>query len=212
MSRSKPAPSREQLLKVATRMFATRGFSRTTLRAIADKAGVNQGMIHYYWRTKIALYEEVYSRVFEDFGRMVDESFSGTQVLDLQSSSEKEKMVKIIVEEAFRLIERQPFIAIIIARHMMGDVPGTEHLTEKYARPLFKRGALILGDYMKKGIIKQQNIRLSIASFCFIFMGYRMGGDTYLFPQEKLTDSPASRRKLAVHIEELLFSAMFSEF
>jgi len=211
MSRTRPAHSREQLLKVATRLFATQGFARTTLRAIADEACVNQAMIHYYWRTKVALYGEVYKSVFEDFGRMVDESFSGMRELNLKSRPERNKMANLIVVEAFSLIERQPYIATIIARHMIGDVPGTEHLTKKYARPLFERTAVILDEFVKTGAIRQRNTRLMIASFCFIFMGYSMGGDAYLFPHENFKNSSESRRKLAAHIEELLFNALMSE-
>jgi len=208
MPRTRPAASREQLIKVSTSLFATQGFKRTTLRAIADEAGVNQGMIHYYWGTKKALYEEVYGRVFEDFGRMVSESDLGIQKLDLESAKGREKMVRLIVEEAFSLIDRQPFISLIIARHMMGDAPGTEHLIDKYARPLLKLAETILEERMEQGFIHRQNLKLMIASFCFIYMGYSMGGGKYLFPEENFVDNSESRRKLMEHVEYLLAGAM----
>ena len=208
MSKHKPAPSHEQLLKVATRLFAMKGFSRTTLRAIADEAGVNQGMIHYYWRTKKALYEEVYRIVFEDFGKMVEESSLGINELNLRNKNDRQKMVKLIVQEAFRLLERQPYISQIIARHMMGDVPDTEHLIDKYARPLLSVAESVLAQRMKEGYIREQNLKMLIASFCFIYMGYHMGGGYYLFPEEDFVKNPNSRKRLTEHVEMLLSSTM----
>ncbi len=211
MAKSKPAPSREQLITVSTRMFATYGFARTTLRAIADEAKVNQGMIHYYWRTKIALYEEVYKRVFEDFNKMVDESFSGVQALNLNTHEGKKEMANIVIREAFRLLERQPYIAHIIARHIMGDAEGTEHLIDDVARPLFNRASEILESFAREGYIRQQNMKHLVASLLFIFMGYHIGGGNYLFPGENFTGDPESKSRLAGFLSQLLQFAIVPE-
>lgn len=54
--------SRDKLLDSAEFLFAEHGFDGCTLRHIADHAGVNQGMIHYFFRTKENIFREAYFR------------------------------------------------------------------------------------------------------------------------------------------------------
>ncbi|WCF08074.1 TetR/AcrR family transcriptional regulator [Paenibacillus thiaminolyticus] len=51
--------SRDMLLKAARTCIADRGPERTTLRAVAEQAGVTQGTVFYHFRTKEQLLMEV---------------------------------------------------------------------------------------------------------------------------------------------------------
>lgn len=48
-----------RIFEAATYLFAQYGFKETTTRAIANLAGVKQVMLHYYFGTKVDLYEAV---------------------------------------------------------------------------------------------------------------------------------------------------------
>jgi len=50
------------ILDAAERVFAEAGFHGATTRAIAEGAGANPALIHYYFGTKEALYEAVFAR------------------------------------------------------------------------------------------------------------------------------------------------------
>lgn len=54
--------TRENILDIAEIEFASRGFTGTSLRDIAERAEVNQAMINYYFGTKQQLFEEVFKR------------------------------------------------------------------------------------------------------------------------------------------------------
>lgn len=56
--------SRERILSAAKREFAECGYEGSRLGSIARKAGVNQALIHYYFRSKEQLYHEVVRRLF----------------------------------------------------------------------------------------------------------------------------------------------------
>src|SRR5689334_622721 len=47
---------REQILEVASRLFAKQGFQGTTTRQIAEEAGVNEALIFRHFPTKEELY------------------------------------------------------------------------------------------------------------------------------------------------------------
>lgn len=49
----------ERIIAAARRSFATRGYAATSLRAVAQDAGVDPGLVHYYFRTKTGLLEAV---------------------------------------------------------------------------------------------------------------------------------------------------------
>ena len=53
-------PSTEQKIKdAAQRVFMRKGFSATTTREIADEAGINNALLHYYFRSKEKLFDMV---------------------------------------------------------------------------------------------------------------------------------------------------------
>lgn len=59
----------ERILDMAEEMFGRYGFGGTTTRAIARRAGVNVGQLHYYFDSKRAIFEAVVGRI----GREVTE-------------------------------------------------------------------------------------------------------------------------------------------
>lgn len=69
--------TQEQFLDAAEMLFARHGFEGTSIRAIAEEAGVNLGTLHYYWGSKKALFHAVLERrlrpVMEERLRRFDE-------------------------------------------------------------------------------------------------------------------------------------------
>jgi len=53
---------KEKILDAAELAFAEGGYTGISVRDIADRAGVNQGLIRYYFDTKEQLFDEVYKR------------------------------------------------------------------------------------------------------------------------------------------------------
>ncbi|NEB81528.1 TetR/AcrR family transcriptional regulator [Streptomyces sp. SID14478] len=56
-----PVPQR--LLAAATRLFAERGYDRTSVQEIVETAGVTKGALYHYFGSKDDLLHEVYARV-----------------------------------------------------------------------------------------------------------------------------------------------------
>ena len=54
-------PTRKQnILRAAERLFATRGFHGVSIRDVADEAGVPLALVGYYYGPKLELYHEIY--------------------------------------------------------------------------------------------------------------------------------------------------------
>ncbi|MYW67735.1 TetR family transcriptional regulator [Streptomyces sp. SID8379] len=58
---STPVPQR--LLAAATRLFAERGYDRTSVQEIVEAAGVTKGALYHYFGSKDDLLHEVYARL-----------------------------------------------------------------------------------------------------------------------------------------------------
>ncbi len=50
----------QKILDAATAVFQTKGMDGARMQEIADKAGINKAMLHYYYRSKQKLFEAVF--------------------------------------------------------------------------------------------------------------------------------------------------------
>jgi AcrR family transcriptional regulator len=57
-----PQDTEDRILEAAHRVFLRRGVDAARTREIADEAGVNNALLHYYFRTKERLAETVFTR------------------------------------------------------------------------------------------------------------------------------------------------------
>lgn len=60
--------SKEQITEAATALFAERGFA-STMREIAERAGVTKGLIHHHFGSKDELWESVKEHLLERFAQ-----------------------------------------------------------------------------------------------------------------------------------------------
>lgn len=51
-----PTTTPDQILDAARALFAERGYQGTTMRAVADQAGVNSALVHHYFTSKERLF------------------------------------------------------------------------------------------------------------------------------------------------------------
>ncbi len=61
------AETEERIFKAALHVFAAKGKGGARMQEIADAAGINKSMLHYYFRSKEKLYEAVFVYVFGRF-------------------------------------------------------------------------------------------------------------------------------------------------
>ncbi|WOX22547.1 TetR/AcrR family transcriptional regulator [Streptomyces solicathayae] len=75
------APKSEQtrtlILETALRLFRERGYDKTTMRAIAQEAGVSVGNAYYYFSSKEHLVQGFYDRIAEEHQTAVREILDG---------------------------------------------------------------------------------------------------------------------------------------
>ena len=63
------AAARQQLYEVALKLMAKKGFESTTLRDVADEAGVSVGLLYRYFPSKRAIIIALYEELSADYAR-----------------------------------------------------------------------------------------------------------------------------------------------
>lgn len=111
------AESPEQaILDAARHVFTEYGFEGARMQHIADEAGVNKAMLHYYYRSKKKLFEEVYRGAVAKLM---------PQLLELLNSDlPLEKKIPELVERYIMLMREHPRLPgfIIQELHQNQDV------------------------------------------------------------------------------------------
>jgi AcrR family transcriptional regulator len=87
---TEPAPSaaiprnrarRDQILSAAAKLFGENGFHGSSMAELAKRAGMSVGHIYHYFENKDAIIEALVDREIEELPFMLDEVYSGDDVL-----------------------------------------------------------------------------------------------------------------------------------
>ncbi|NLD63084.1 MAG: helix-turn-helix transcriptional regulator, partial [Bacteroidales bacterium] len=61
--------TRDRIFRAATQVFEEKGYSGARMQEIADRAGINKALLHYYFRSKdqlfMAVFQVLLKKMFE---------------------------------------------------------------------------------------------------------------------------------------------------
>ncbi len=66
MADQREISTEQKILTAATEVITAKGKAGTRMQEIADRAGVNKALLHYYFRSKNALYRRILENVFSE--------------------------------------------------------------------------------------------------------------------------------------------------
>ncbi|MEU4093909.1 TetR/AcrR family transcriptional regulator [Streptomyces sp. NPDC026673] len=126
------APSdgrRAELLATAAGVFAAQGYNATTVRRIADEAGILAGSLYYHFDSKESMLDEILSA-------FLDELWAGYDSV-LAAGLGPRETVEALVTESFREIDRHLDAVAIYqreARQLAASQPRFAYLAESQRR------------------------------------------------------------------------------
>ena len=104
-----------QIIEAAEKLFAAKGFNGTSVRDIADTAGVNLAMISYYFGSKEKLFEAMFAYRSEFFKLQLESMLQNKELEPM------EKMEQLIDQYVIRLTNQQCFHRIMVREQMMNN-------------------------------------------------------------------------------------------
>lgn len=131
---------RQKILVAAEQLFASNGYSGTTIREIADKAGVNSAMIYYYFENKLGLYESIVDISSGETYRMLLKAFKG--------GGDPAQQLRNFCVEYSRAHYHNRDIVKIIHRELLTDGNDSSGFANRY----FRKSLEAVKDILRAGV------------------------------------------------------------
>ncbi|MCD7710784.1 MAG: TetR/AcrR family transcriptional regulator [Porphyromonadaceae bacterium] len=146
----KRVKNREQaILEAAEALFLEQGFEKTSTMQIAERAGCNQALIHYYYRKK----ENLFERILEEKMQFLLENFTNIHAM---GGTLEEKVVKI-VEFHFDFLQKNS----LLIPFLLGEVLSNGKHSVLILKKVRQAASLFVGkiDKMLQGEVDKGNTR-----------------------------------------------------
>jgi AcrR family transcriptional regulator len=130
-----------QILEVAEKLFANKGFDGTSIRDIAAEAGVNVAMISYYFKSKENLMQSIFEKSMGSFRVRVE------SLLKDESLNSFQKMEILIDDKINGIMERQRFYKIMICEQVTNKNP----IIVEFVNEMKKKNAEAVNKLIREG-------------------------------------------------------------
>jgi AcrR family transcriptional regulator len=156
----------EKIFNAATAVFEEKGFAAARMQEIADRAGINKALLHYYFHSKEQLFQAVFQPLMQKMFEKILYVFS----MDIPF----EDKIKLYYEEHINILIKNPRLPLFLLNeisHNPGLVKGlSETLDYPRVRDLiYSKHSRELREYgIKKSDLSQLMITIiSLAIFPF---------------------------------------------
>lgn len=133
-----------QIIETSERLFAQKGFDATSVRDIAEEAGINVAMISYYFGSKEKLMEAIFEAKIGKVQMRVEALLKDESLLPF------EKIYTLIDEHIERVMHSQYFYRIMISEQLTNINPA---ILQK-VKQLKVRNAELISQLIKEGQLK----------------------------------------------------------
>ena len=183
----------EQILDAAKEVFQKKGMDGARMQEIADKAGINKAMLHYYYRSKQLLFEAVFSNAFALLAPQMNKI--------LNDDSSIEEKVRSFTHNYISFIAKHPYLPNFIIQELNRNPSFFEKIQENAAFPTLDKFEKQVAIEVEQGILKPIDGKqlfvniLSLNIFPFVAMPLVKG---LLHLNDKEFKAMMTERKVAV--------------
>jgi AcrR family transcriptional regulator len=186
----------EALLRAARELMAEKGLPRVTLREVAERAGVQPALVHYYFAGKQGLLRAVTADVASRMALALREAAT--------APGTTEERVRRFVRAAVEVFAQEPYAPRLVAEQVLfGEEEAIEDFVEGYAR----HNLALVSDLLAEGVVRGD---LRAVDPMFLVPSI-LGGCIFFFLAAPLIErlwnieiSPELARELADHTVDVL--------
>ncbi|MGQ1890461.1 TetR/AcrR family transcriptional regulator [Thermophagus sp. OGC60D27] len=105
--KDKSPDTEERILNAANRVFEKKGYEGARMQEIADEAGINKALLHYYFRSKDKLFDRIFKEAFSQFWPSIQRE-TQKEVVDIRD------LITTLVNGYMDILEDKPFLAAFV--------------------------------------------------------------------------------------------------
>ena len=124
--------TREIILEAALEAFAEKGFDGATTREIATRAGVNHGLIRYYFGGKPKLWRDAVDRAFGELEAGLDSVRNDTSIADHRERA------GMMIRSFVRYVGHNPQFVRLMHEEGKRKGPRMRWLVDRHVKPLYE--------------------------------------------------------------------------
>ncbi|MEP7106345.1 MAG: TetR family transcriptional regulator [Ferruginibacter sp.] len=200
-----------QIIETAERLFAERGFDGTSVRDIADDAGINVAMISYYFGSKEKLMEALFEL------RVGSVKIRVESLIKDESLTPIEKVNMLIDEHIDRVMQKQCFYKIMIGVQVTNKNPAILKAANNVKIRNAEVVSELIRDGQKKGVFKKKIDVVLMLNTMVGTVSQSIMSQRYYREFNKQQDIPDEefevilKRKLSIHIKTLFKAILTNE-
>lgn len=149
MKKEKEATTEQQILDAAIDVFETKGMDGARMQEIADKAGINKAMLHYYYRSKQLLFEAVFETAFSLLAPQLNNI--------LNDDSSIEDKIKNFTNDYTIFMMKHPYIPNFIIQELNRNENFLSKLKENTGFPNLQKFKAKVDFEIQQGVINPIN-------------------------------------------------------
>ena len=146
MEKEKTQDTEEQIMDAAKDIFQKKGMDGARMQEIADKAGINKSMLHYYYRSKQLLFEAVFNSAFSLVAPQINKILN-------DDSSIVEK-VRGFTHNYISFMAKHPYLPNFIIQELNRNPKFFEKLQQNAAFPSLDKFEKQVAVEVEQGILK----------------------------------------------------------
>ena len=131
MTKPKDKNTESSILSAAKKVFQNKGMDGARMQEIADKAGINKAMLHYYYRSKQLLFEAVFKNAFALLAPQLN------KVLNDDSSIENK--IRNFTSNYISFIIKHPYLPTFIIQELNRNPDFINKMKQKSGFPNLKK-------------------------------------------------------------------------
>ncbi len=177
---AKEKDTEEKILQSAKNIFIAKGMDGARMQEIADDAGINKALLHYYFRSKEKLFDAIFQDAFKSFFPVMSNVF--------QSNDPFFKKIEIFIDNYLSMLDENQFLPLFIMRELNRNPDRLFNLIMD-AKPQPMIFFNVITHEIEKGTIKKQDPRhlvVNILSLCiFPYAGKPLIKKVLFYDNEK---------------------------
>jgi len=121
---TKKDSTEDKILEAAKNVFVSKGMEGARMQEIADEAGINKALLHYYFRSKERLFEAIFSEIIK---------FAFPKITRIAQSDEPfVNKIEQVVDAYIDLLIKHPFIPGFVMKELNRDPSGLFKMVMKF--------------------------------------------------------------------------------